>query len=65
MGNEISYWVEKFNDEDNYGTQACMEAADKICEAAGLSTEWEQADGENFESVLRQAAQKLNVTLNI
>ena len=63
--NDINYWVEKFNNENNYGTQACMEAADHICEAAGLSDEWAKADGENFEGILRRAAQKLNVTLNI
>lgn len=33
----------------------------KLCEYAGLSREWEDSDGETFESVVWQAADKLGV----
>lgn len=33
----------------------------KLCEYAGLSKEWEDSDGETFESVVWQAADKLGV----
>lgn len=33
----------------------------KLCEYAGLSREWEDSDGETFESVVWKAADKLGV----
>lgn len=33
----------------------------KLCEYAGLAREWEDSDGETFESVVWQAADKLGV----
>lgn len=35
----------------------------ELCEAAGLSKEWEEADGENFEAVVEQAAEILGVEI--
>lgn len=35
----------------------------KLCEYAGLSREWEDSDGETFESVVWQAADKLGVDI--
>jgi hypothetical protein len=35
----------------------------KLCEYAGLSHEWEQADGENFETVAQRAADILGVDI--
>ncbi len=35
----------------------------ELCEAAGLSEEWEAADGENFEAVVEQAAEILGVEI--
>ena len=35
----------------------------KLCELAGLSEEWESADGETFESILFKAADRLGVEI--
>ncbi len=35
----------------------------ELCEAADMMEEWEQADGETFESVVFSAAKKLGVEI--
>lgn len=35
----------------------------ELCEAAGMSDEWNAADGETFESVAYKAAEKLGVEI--
>lgn len=35
----------------------------ELCELAGMTAEWEAADGETFESVISAAAEKLGVEL--
>lgn len=40
-----------------------MEALEELCELAGMSEEWENADGETFERVAYAAADKLGVEI--
>lgn len=50
----------KFENEDGtWNEEGCRE----LCEAAGLEKEWEEADGETFESVIYAAAEKLGVEI--
>lgn len=35
----------------------------ELCEAAGMSGEWNNADGDSFESVVESAAEKLGVEI--
>jgi hypothetical protein len=39
------------------------EALSELCELAGMTEEWEAADGETFESVAFAAAKKLGVEI--
>lgn len=38
-----------------------LEACEELCMLADMAEEWEMADGENFESVIFAAAEKLGV----
>lgn len=40
-----------------------LDLLSQLCEAAGLSAEWEAADGETFESVAYKAAESLGVEI--
>ena len=40
-----------------------MEALAELCELAGMSEEWESADGETFEAVAYAAAKKMGVEI--
>lgn len=40
-----------------------MELLEELCEAADMVEEWNEADGETFESVAFKAAQKLGVEI--
>lgn len=40
-----------------------LELCEELCELADMSEAWEQADGEDFESVLYAAAEKLGVEI--
>ena len=40
-----------------------MESLAELCELAGMSEEWEAADGDTFESVAYAAAEKLGVEI--
>ena len=41
----------------------CENECDELCWLAGMESEWREADGETFESVLIEAAKKLNVEI--
>lgn len=40
-----------------------MEALAELCELAGMSEEWKDADAESFESIAYAAADKLGVEI--
>lgn len=40
-----------------------MELLEELCEAADMVEEWNEADGETFESVAFKAAEKLGVEI--
>lgn len=40
-----------------------MDLLEELCEAAGMSDEWKAADGDTFESVAYEAADKLGVEI--
>ena len=40
-----------------------MQALAELCELAGMSEEWESADGETFETIAYTAAKKLGVEI--
>lgn len=40
-----------------------MDLLAELCEAAGMSTEWEASDGDTFEAVAFAAAEKLGVEI--
>ena len=44
---------------DEWNPELCAE----LCEVAGMSAEWNAADGENFESVVFSAARKMHVRI--
>lgn len=39
------------------------ELCEELCELAGMSDEWKEADGDSFESVLYKAAESLGVEI--
>ena len=41
----------------------CEEECVELCRLAGMLTEWREAGGDTFESVLNEAAKKLNVEI--
>ena len=41
----------------------CEEECAELCRLAGMESEWREADGETFESVLIEAAKRLNVEI--
>lgn len=43
--------------------EGCEEECAELCRLAGMESEWKEADGETFESVLIEAAKKLNVEI--
>lgn len=65
------------NFTENYADPAIVELAEKIrtadvwdmddlkelCIAAGMESEWESADGDTFESVAQEAADRLGVQI--
>ena len=51
--------AEKIRNADVYDPDLCRE----LCEAAGMEAEWDAADGDNFETVLGAAAEKLGVEI--
>ena len=43
--------------------EECENECAELCRLAGMESEWREADGETFESVLIEAAKKLNVEI--
>ena len=43
--------------------EECEEECVELCRLAGMLTEWREAGGDTFESVLNEAAKKLNVEI--
>ena len=41
----------------------CENECAELCRLAGMESEWREADGETFESVLIEAAKRLNVEI--
>lgn len=41
----------------------CEDECTEFCRLAGMESEWREADAENFEAVLIEAAKKLNVEI--
>ena len=41
----------------------CEDECAEICRLAGMESEWLEADGETFETVLSEAAERLNVEI--
>ena len=41
----------------------CKNECGELCRIAGMESEWREADGDTFESVLNEAAKKLNVNI--
>ena len=54
--NEID---EALRSTDTWDAELC----DALCEEAGMTAEWEAADGDTFESVVEAAAAKLGVEI--
>lgn len=52
--------VNQLNRSGEWSYELCEE----LCDLAGLSEDWENADGENFEQVVYEAAKILNVNLD-
>lgn len=48
---------------DAHDWESCKDECRQLCDMAGLSEEWENADGETFEGVLDRAADKLHVNI--
>lgn len=51
--------AKKIKDSDQWILEDCR----NLCELAGLSEEWENADGDDFENILNLAAEKLGVEI--
>lgn len=56
---EIKELAEKIRKSDQWALEDCA----ALCEAADMEEEWESADGENFEAVVFNAAEKLGVEI--
>ena len=41
----------------------CEDECAELCRLAGMESEWVEADGETFETVLSEAAKRLNVEI--
>lgn len=48
---------------DAHNWESCKDECRRLCEMAGMADEWDNADGETFESVLDSAAAKLHVRI--
>lgn len=51
-------------DELNKSDVWCAELLSELCEIAGLQKEWEESDGETFESVAYKAARSSELKYN-
>lgn len=55
--------VETIKNSDNWSD--CMEECEFLCKLAGLSEKWENATRENFENVLKEASNLLNIDIGL
>ncbi len=60
---EFEETVETIRTASNY--DEVLSELDFIMEEAGLSYEWQHADGDTFEDVIRKAQEKLNIDLGL
>lgn len=60
---EFEETVETIRTASNY--DEVRPELDFIMEEAGLSDEWKHADGDNFEDIIREAQNKLNIDLGL
>ena len=51
--------ADKIRSMDTWDEELCA----KLCELAGMSEEWKDANGDTFERVLYSAAEKLGVEI--
>lgn len=56
---ELSLLAEKIKCSDTWN----MEDLETLCIMAGMTNEWNNSDGETFESVIFDAAEKLGVRI--
>lgn len=56
---EAEQIAERIRTADEWNADDCRD----LCELAGLEKEWEEADGETFESVVYRAAEILEVEI--
>lgn len=56
---EIQVIAERIRSKDYWDMDSCIE----LCKLAGLEEEFNNADGETFESVLFEAAERLGVEI--
>lgn len=59
MTTELTELVTRMRAADEWNQDDC----ERLCELADMSSEWANADGDNFEAVLYAAAEKLNVEI--
>ena len=55
--------VETINNSDNW--LDCLPECEKLCELTGLSEKWQNATGEDFENVLKEASNLLNIDIGL
>ena len=56
---EIIEVARKIYESDEWNLEDCK----ALCKLAGLGEEWENADGDSFEAVVKKAAKKLGVEI--
>lgn len=59
MMTEAQGIAKKIRDNDKWDLDDCK----ALCELAGMAEEWEAADGDNFEQVIKKAADSLGVEI--
>lgn len=55
--------VETINNSDSW--LDCLSECEKLCELARLSEKWQNATGEDFENVLKEVNNLLNVDIGL
>lgn len=60
---ELKNIVESIKNSDNW--LDCLEECGNLCELAGISEKWNNATGEDFETVLKEASCILNIDIGL
>ena len=55
--------VKAINNSDSW--LDCLPECEKLCELAGLSEKWENATSDDFENVLKEASNLLNIDIEL